>query len=161
RSKRCSPRPARTRRKNPDVRRGLLIAAFAAACVALVLFFHQGASGNGNSRLLTVFSLVEDHGFRGDRWQQFTNDKSFVAGHYFSDKAPLSSYVVLPFYALYRAVEGGPYTPRDVEAANHLAEVVAAAVPFAIFAVLVLLRLLRENTVSPSTAVWFSLLAAF
>src|SRR4029450_2807814 len=34
-----------------------------------------------------------------DGYARWTQDKSVIRGHYYSDKAPLSSFVVLPFYA--------------------------------------------------------------
>jgi len=143
------------------VRRWPFIAAFLVACTLLVLFFHQEASGNGRSRLLTVWGLVEDHTYRGDRWHTLTFDKSYVAGHFYSDKAPLASYVLIPFYWLWRTVEGGAQTPRDLETAHHLGELVASAIPFSIFALLIYFRLRRTSALSPSEAVWWSLLAAF
>jgi hypothetical protein len=117
------------------------LAAFAAACALLVVFFHQGLSGNGASRLMTVFSLTHDHSYVGDRYEQWSWDKALVDGHWHSDKAPLSSYVVLPFYFAWRHAGPAPKTRADAEAANHLALVVAAVVPFAIFAALLWWRL--------------------
>ncbi len=143
------------------MRRLVPIGAFLAACVLLITFFHEEPSGNGRSRLLTVWGLVENHSFVGDRWHTLTYDKSYVNGHYYSDKAPFSSYLVLPFYAVYRLIEGGPQTPRDIETSNHLAIVVAAAIPFAVYALLIWLRLLRRTALSPSRATWYALLAAF
>ena len=112
------------------------------------------------SRMLTVFGLVEDGTFYGDRWQQLTFDKSLVNGHFYSDKAPLSSYLVLPFYWLYRQGHADlPHSKTDTEAANHLAILIAAALPFAIFATLLWWRIARDRP-GPS-AVWYALVAAF
>jgi hypothetical protein len=140
------------------VPRRLVVCAFAVACGLAVVFFHQGPSGNGTSRMLTVFALVEEHHLAGDHFQQLTQDKALVDGHFYSDKAPLSSYIVVPFYWLYRAVWPRPYSPACVDALNHLAVVVAAALPFALFAALLWWRAARERR---GDAVWIALATAF
>jgi hypothetical protein len=142
-----------------SVPRRRLLFAFAGACALAVAFYHQAPSGNGTSRLLTVFSLVEEHRFIADDFQWLTWDKAVVDGHFYSDKAPLSSYVVLPFYWLYRQFVRGPFTLACVEAANHIAVAVAAALPFAIFATLLWWRAARVRP--GSRAVWLALAAAF
>lgn len=133
---------------------------FSAACLVLVLFFHQGRSFNPVSRLLTVYAVVEDHTLRADRFRQETGDFAEIAGHTYSDKAPLSSFLVLPVYALYRQLFRGPLTEVDKEVACHIGTAVCAALPFALFALLLLVRLLRERA-PPRTAVWLALGAAF
>jgi hypothetical protein len=134
--------------------------ALGAACLVLVLFFHQWAGWNGNSRLLTVYALVEEGTLRADRWRGLTGDYSDIGGHVYSDKAPLASFVVTPFYWLWRHAHPGPQTAHDLEAAIHIADVVACAIPFAVFAMLVFRRLARRG-LSPRAAVWVTLAAAF
>jgi hypothetical protein len=133
---------------------------FFAACLGLVLFFHQGRSFNPVSRLLTVFAVVEDHTLRADRFRSETGDYAEVGGHTYSDKAPLSSFLVLPFYAAYRQAFRGPLTEVDKEVACHLGTVLGAAVPFALFALMLLWRLLGQRT-GPRAAVWWTLGGAF
>jgi hypothetical protein len=140
----------------PGVKR--LVLAASVVCVMLVTFFHQGLTANPTSRLLTVWALVDDHTLSADRYSALTWDQSIVRGHVYSDKAPLASYLAVPFYAAYRAVIArGPQTPAHRQAANHIAIVVAAAVPFAVFVLLVLARLLRAGLL-PSHAVWAAML---
>jgi len=118
---------------------------FLLCCVALVLFFHQEESPNPFSRLLTPFALVESHGLEADAWGAEAYDKAVVGGHTYSDKAPLSSLIVLPFYAAMRLAEGGPQTRADIARAVHLGTLVCAAIPFSLFALLLLWRARREG----------------
>jgi len=133
--------------------------AFGAALWLLALFFHGGGGWNPNSRLLTVFGLVEDGTFRADRWKGETGDYAQVGGHLYSDKAPGSSFVVLPFYWVMRRMEGGAQTGNDRGAAVHLGDAVASALPFAIFALLLLLRVEKEG-VHGRAAVWLGMAGA-
>src|SRR5271166_3628693 len=89
-------------------RSALFPAAFVLATAALVLVFHGGVSVNPASRALTVLAIVEDGSLRADRWFGLTIDQAIVGGHVYSDKPPLSSLVVVPFYGLWRALRGGP-----------------------------------------------------
>ncbi|MHB8419514.1 MAG: glycosyltransferase family 39 protein [Myxococcales bacterium] len=137
-----------------------LYPAFGGLCLLLVLFFHQGLSSNPSSRLLTVYALVEGHSLKADRWRGETGDFAEIGGHTYSDKAPLASFVVLPFYWAARHFDRRPWGHDQKELAGHLGTVLAAGVPFAIFAVLLLARLLREG-LRPRAAVWAALAAAF
>jgi hypothetical protein len=111
-----------------------------AACLFLVMFFHQGASANPMSRLLTVFALVDDGRLRADRWGNETIDKAIIGGHVYSDKAPLSSFLVLPFYAAWRAYHRKADSSVYECVGAHLGDVLVAALPFSLFAVLVYRR---------------------
>jgi hypothetical protein len=126
---------------------------------ALALFFHQGRSWNVDSRLLTVYAIVEHGSLRADAWKGETGDYATINGHTYSDKAPLSSFLVAPFYWGWRVHEHfRPQSYRDHEAANHLAIVVASAIPFALFAALVFARV-RRRARTPRAAVWIALMA--
>jgi hypothetical protein len=113
-----------------------LLGFFFVGCLFLVMFFHQGLSSNPTSRLLTVLALVEDHRLYADRWADQTIDKAIVRGHIYSDKAPLASFVSVPLYAAWRATHRKAGETAYEDAAVHLSDLVAAAVPFAIFALL-------------------------
>ena len=63
-------------------------------------FLDSIPSPNPTSRVLPVIALFEDGTYAIDRYQDTTMDKSFVGGHYYSDKAPLSTWLVLPVYGL-------------------------------------------------------------
>lgn len=132
--------------------------AFVVAAAALVLVFRGGPSANPLSRALTVLALVEDGTLRADRWSNLTIDRAIIDGHVFSDKAPLSSFVVVPFYWFWRAVNGGSPAVIDVDIVVFLGDVVAAALPFGAFVVLLYLR--AAGGMRPREAVWAALLAA-
>ncbi|MCC7301992.1 MAG: hypothetical protein IT233_05070 [Bacteroidia bacterium] len=57
-------------------------------------------NANTTSRALTVLSVVESGTFCIDRYHEKTKDKSFVNGHYYSDKAPLPALLTIPFFAV-------------------------------------------------------------
>ncbi len=55
-------------------------------------------NANTTSRALPIITYFEDGTFRFDKYHELTCDKSFINGHYYTDKAPLPTYVVLPFF---------------------------------------------------------------
>ncbi len=59
-------------------------------------------SPNPTSRVLPVLTVIEDKTLQIDKYKNLSNDKSFVNGHYYSDKAPLTSFIVMPVYGIYR-----------------------------------------------------------
>src|SRR3954463_14180522 len=87
---------------------------FAVVAVNLLLagyFLDSVPSPNPTSRALPVLTLYEEGRYAIDTYEKFTMDKSFVNGHYYSDKAPLSTWVVLPFYGLLKILhlaDAGP-----------------------------------------------------
>jgi hypothetical protein len=136
-----------------------LLGFFFAGSLFLVMFFHQGLSSNPTSRLLTVLALVEDHHLWADRWADQTIDKAVLRGHMYSDKAPLASFVVVPFYAAWRATHRKADQGTYMDAAVHLADLVAAAVPFTIFALLLFHQAARR--LDDAHAILIALVAAF
>ncbi|MEM9023398.1 MAG: hypothetical protein AAGB22_06635, partial [Bacteroidota bacterium] len=59
---------------------------------------------NAMSRALPVLAMLEDGTLRIDPYHEATMDKSVVDGHYYSDKAPLPSFLVMPAYGALRLV---------------------------------------------------------
>jgi hypothetical protein len=57
---------------------------------------------NATSRALPVVSRYEYHTIAIDKFKDFTGDKSQINGHYYSDKAPVSTMIVYPFYVMYK-----------------------------------------------------------
>ncbi len=57
---------------------------------------------NELSRFGLTWSIVEKGDFDIDPFAEFTIDKSFKDGHFYSDKAPGLSFIGVPAYALYR-----------------------------------------------------------
>src|SRR3989338_1258582 len=56
---------------------------------------------NSVSRALPLLSLHEQNSIIIDKYQQYTGDKAVINNHYYSDKAPLSTFFVYPFYAAF------------------------------------------------------------
>lgn len=71
---------------------------FLALMVFFAIFSHW-IGANGNSRLDLTRSVVENQSLRIDGYEYNTNDKALIDGHYYSDKAPLSSLLAVPGYA--------------------------------------------------------------
>lgn len=68
-------------------------------------------NANTTSRALPIISYFEDGTFRFDKYHELTCDKSFIDGHYYTDKAPLPTYAVLPFFGA--LVNTGVISPDD------------------------------------------------
>jgi hypothetical protein len=140
--------------------RKLFALAFVAAVALLVFVFHSGPSPNPASRALTVLGLVEEGTLSADPWAKLTIDHAEVNGHIYSDKAPLSSFVVLPFYWVWHLVRGRPFDLRiDLKVLVLFGDVVAAAIPFAAFVLLLARR--AAPHVRGRDAVLFALMGAF
>jgi len=75
------------------------IALFLFLVVAYVYTFPRWADPNQNSRLDMVFAIVEDGTFQIDKYVQNTVDYAKVGDHYYSDKAPGTAFLGVPFYA--------------------------------------------------------------
>jgi hypothetical protein len=57
---------------------------------------------NTASRVAMVSVIVQDGTLCIDRYEQLTKDKALVNGHYYSEKAPLPAFAVVPFYWMAR-----------------------------------------------------------
>src|ERR1035437_6472530 len=60
-------------------------------------------NANTTSRVLPVLSMVDLGTMKIDSFADKTIDKSFVNGHYYLDKAPLPTFIIVPFYATLKA----------------------------------------------------------
>lgn len=72
------------------------------ACYAY--FPPRWADWNQNSRLNLTLAIVDDASLRIDRFVANTGDYAKYEGHYYSDKAPGTSFLAVPVYALVRPV---------------------------------------------------------
>jgi hypothetical protein len=90
------------------------LAAIAIAYLYIVPYFPRIHSANELPRVYLVKAIVEDHSFAIDRgvarWGA-TADVSPSGGHQYSNKAPGSSLLAVPFYAAIRAITGEPSLP--------------------------------------------------
>jgi hypothetical protein len=131
----------------PARRRGFWLAFVLANVVLAGYFLDSIPSPNPTSRVLPVIALFEDGTYTIDRYQDTTMDKSYVDGHYYSDKAPLSTWLVLPVYALLKQA-GLPsadifyfkWLPVAV-----IGGVLCGTVPFVVLVWLIARRLEREE----------------
>ena len=108
-------------------------------------FFRQVPAWNENSRYDLVRALVDDGTTRIDPYHQNTGDKALYNGHYYSDKAPGTSFLGVPIYLLLKLAAGiaGSGTP-DPERAIEALTFAVSAVP-TVLLVLLLLRFLRPQ----------------
>jgi hypothetical protein len=140
------------------LRTAALHGVFVAVVALLALAFRAGPSANPVSRALTVMAIVENGTLRTDPWANVTSDKAIIDGHTYGDKAPLSSFVVVPFFFVWHAIAPQHATRVDIGAAVLLGEVFASALPFGAFVLLVARR--ASRAVSPRDAVWMALAGA-
>ena len=110
-------------------------------------------NANTTSRALPVVVYFESGTFRIDKYHELTVDKAYVDGHYYTDKAPLPTYVVMPFFGLLKAAgiihadeEGNLYGNSIYILGGFL----TASLPFSLLLVLLFLKIKRRNTgISP------------
>ncbi|MBM3436251.1 MAG: hypothetical protein FJY07_08575, partial [Bacteroidetes bacterium] len=61
-------------------------------------------NANTTSRALPVITFFESGTFRIDKYHEKTCDKAFVNGHYYTDKAPLPTFIVLPVFGFMKSL---------------------------------------------------------
>src|SRR4051794_746326 len=128
--------PSAFRLPSPTGQRAAILALFIILCCG---FFRQAPGWNENSRYDLVVALVDHHTTRIDPYISNTGDRAFYHGHYYSDKAPGSSFLVLPTYLLIRgaAALAGAGRPDDAAMLQALT-FTAAALPTVVLALLLL-----------------------
>jgi hypothetical protein len=150
-------------------RRNLFYAAFIVINLFLSCYYLDiWITPNATSRALPVLSLYENHSLAIDNYKDYSSDKSKVKDHYYSDKAPLSSFVVFPFYALHKSLkirelkDRIPYAPAEVvsglknagqkkdpvSTALLYGDIVCGAIPFVIILVLSLFAIKKPEPVT-------------
>ena len=65
-----------------------------------IYFIDLWSNAQNNSRGLPIVSLFESGHINFDKYQDMTCDKCIVGGHVYSDKAPLPTFTVIPFYGI-------------------------------------------------------------
>ena len=133
-------RHAHADKRRPSSLREIILALGLLLCYG---FFRQAPAWNEYSRYDLVLSLVNHGSTIIDAYEENTGDKAFYAGHYYSDKAPGTSLLGVPVYALLRLVHYlfGLGEPGSGPAIHALAFAVSG-VPTVVL-VLLLLRFLR------------------
>ncbi len=121
--------PARARQLL--TRHGWLV-AIAIAYLYVFPYYPRIQSANELPRVYLVKAIVHDHSFAIDngvrRWGA-TADVSPYAGHQYSNKAPGSSFLVVPVYAVVNAIAGEP----SLAVSMWLCRVVSGVIPSLLF----------------------------
>jgi hypothetical protein len=128
------------------IRYGWLI-AIAGVYLYLFPYFPRVNSANELPRVYLVKAIVEDHTFAIDRQVKrysWVSDLSQWDGHYYQNKAPGSSLLVVPVYAAVRLVAGEP----SLAVTMWMCRIVAGVIPALIF-LLVMFRFLERTTPEP------------
>lgn len=87
------------KRPSPPTERLHALAIMAILLLCYAYIFPRWADPNQNSRLNMVFAVVEDGTFQIDKYVANTVDYAKVGEHYYSDKAPGTALLGIPFYA--------------------------------------------------------------
>jgi hypothetical protein len=126
------------------------------AVLAALLLWHVDTwhTPNPTSRALLAISLVEDHSYQVDRFKEWTEDKALINGHYYSDKAPLASWLAAPVYALSTALSGKSSTSYPQHSAIYSGALVSGVIPALLFIAL-LWGALRRAEASPILSVLY------
>src|SRR5262245_28162499 len=144
--------PSRTR---PGKVGWLLGSVFVVVNLLLSSYFLDAVpSPNPTSRALPVLTLYEEGRYAIDTYEKSTMDKSYVNGHYYSDKAPLTTWIVLPFYGALKRLhlaEPASGKPRWLPA-TLLGDFLVGSVPFVLLVWLILRRLVRDVAVADAVA---------
>lgn len=112
--------------------------------------WHLDGMRNDNtvSRAAMVAAIVGEHRLCIDSYHRLTNDKALVAGHYFSEKAPLPALLVVPF--LYAADTLHLITPGEhgllTDGLLRLGGFLCGSVPLAIIITMLWWRLRQRPT---------------
>jgi len=141
--------PRRRLRLSPTVQREIILALFLILCYG---FFRQVAVWNEPSRYDLAVALVDNHTTRIDAYQANTGDKAFYRSHYYSDKAPGSSLLVVPVYLVMRGA-------ASLQGIHHLDfnQVIATFAFFACALPTVVLALLLLRFLRPHVGEWWAL----
>lgn len=98
-------------------------------------YFYPGGGWNQNSRFDLVRALVEQRTLRIDAYHENTEDKTFVGGHYYSDKAPGLALLAVPVVEatepILRVVGVDPASPSGLVALSYSTTVFGVAFPMA------------------------------
>lgn len=88
----------------------ILLFVILLACYAY--FFPRWADWNQNSRLDLVLAIVDQRSVAIDAYYQNTGDYAYYKGRYYSDKAPGTSFLGVPFYMLFKTWVSGSLIER-------------------------------------------------
>jgi len=123
----------------------------------------HGTNDNSMARAASVASMVDRGTLEITPIHELTGDKALVNGRYYSDKAPLPTFIVLPFHAL--AVWSGLITPGENGTLGptllRLGGFICGSIPLALIITLLWLDLRRRNELLPLNAALLATLPLF
>lgn len=94
----------------------ILRLTYAAWLFGVFVFFTPPATWNPVSRFNLTRAIVEQHTLSIDAYVSTTGDRSLVEGRWYSDKAPLPSFLAVPAYAVVRVSQSVRGTKPEVRA---------------------------------------------
>ncbi len=111
------------------------------------MYFYQAGGWNQNSRFALVRAILERHTLQIDAYQLHTGDKALWRDHYYSDKPPGTSLMVVPAVAVARAISRAvgvdPESFPGIAWASYVAAVTSAGLFTAAAALAVFLLTIR------------------
>ena len=125
-------------------------------CLLTGFYVDTWDNGNSTSRMLSVMCAVQSGSLQIDAQQERTIDKSFINGHYYSDKAPLPTFLVIPVYKLFTLCgyeEDGEGTLIYI-----LGDIICGMIPFILILYLSLRAAFRQRLLS---AVYLTMLPLY
>ncbi len=156
--------PDQVARRGPSRRRTVLF--FSINLFLCSWHLYEGMNDNIVSRAAMVAAITEDGTLRIDEFHELTGDKSLINGHYYSDKAPLPAFIVLPFW--WAADRLGWVDRADEGTLNvrllRLGGFLCGSLPFAIITTLLWSRLYRSvfnRWLTPSLLAMLPLFGSF
>jgi len=142
-----------TEARRQERRRAWLIGLALLCCYAF--FFYRGGNWNVEARNAQIVALAENHTVAIDSYHEWTGDKAFYRGHYYSDKLLGPSLVAVPFYWISRQLLApllGDFT-LAMMLSLRVANLAANALPTALLGAFLYLFLGRLG-LAPARRVW-------
>lgn len=99
-----------------EMRRATVL--FLVLLICYAYFLPRWAEWNQNSRMDLTMAIVEQGTFIIDDYYENTGDYAVYGGHVYTDKAPGTSFVGVPAYAVFRALARLPVVERLLERAS-------------------------------------------
>lgn len=118
---------------------------------------------NVMSRSWPIVSFYKNGNLQIDEFQEKLGDKSFIQGHYYSDKAPLPMLAAIPFYGLLKCC--GIITSNDQisgSIAAGVGGVICGSVPFVLIVLIVFFAVNKvKSSISPVLLAMLPLYGSF
>lgn len=120
----------------------------------IITVFHIDTWNNGNttSRILPIITYFETGTFQIDKYHQMTCDKAYINGHYYSDKAPLPTLMIIPVFGLLKSLgiissNNGSYLGKHVYA---LGAIICSIIPFVLLLCFTYFKHLKNKNYAPA-----------